>query len=311
MRALVASPGQPLGIGISEVENPTPGPGELLVRMRAASVNRGEVRNAAGRPPGSVLGWDVAGEVLALGDGVQDFTVGQKIVGIVPGQGSFAEQVRLPSAWATPIPDGCSFEMAACLPVAGITAWHVLALAGLRRGQRVLVTGGAGGVGLFAVQLAARAGLDVFAQVRDAGRGHAVMEAGARILWIHPGDGSPPSMQTRFEAILDGVGGPLVPVLLDVLAPKGTLVLYGNSADAESRFRVERLYAKGVTVRGFRLFDSLTPREAMGTLAGLCDEVVKARLEVTVSARVSLLEAPKVLAEFYQRQHVGKIVLVG
>jgi len=309
MIALVAQPEAPLGVGFATLADPTPRPGELRVRMHAASVNRGEIRYAATRAPGTVLGWDVAGQVEALGPGVTGFSVGQRVVGMVPGQGSFAEQVRLPAAWAAPIAEGCSFELAATLPVAGVTAFHVLKLAQARPGDRVLVTGAAGGVGHFVVQLAAAAGLDVVGQARTSERGTTVLEAGARVVLVHAGDGA--LLHDRFDAIIDGIGGPMLPALIQAVKPKGRIVVYGNSADAPSTFRVEQLYGKAASLVGFRLFDTLRPEEAMATLTHLTQLVADGRLRVTVSEKVPLEEAPRAIMAMYQRERAGKVVLLG
>ena len=113
---------------------------------------------AAGKqPPGTVIGWDVAGTVAALGRGVTTFDVGERVLALSPGGGSFAERVVVPAEWTAPLPTACDFVTAATLPVAGVTAAGILRLARTHAGDRVLVTGAAGGVGQIRVQLALQA----------------------------------------------------------------------------------------------------------------------------------------------------------
>jgi NADPH:quinone reductase-like Zn-dependent oxidoreductase len=164
MRALVADASASPALSLADVPEPTPGPGQLLLAMEAASVNRGEVRTAAKQPPGTVIGWDVAGTVAALGEGVTSFDVGERVVALSPSGGAFAEQVVVPAEWAAPLPSACDFVTAAALPVAGVTAVGILRLARIHAGDRVLITGAAGGVGLFAVQLAVQAKATVTGQ---------------------------------------------------------------------------------------------------------------------------------------------------
>src|SRR5215213_6027601 len=254
MRALVADPAASPALSLADVPEPAPGPGQLLVDMEAASVNRGEIRTAAKQPPGTVIGWDVAGTVAALGEGVTTFDVG--------------EQVVVPAEWTAPLPSACDAVTAATLPVAGVTAVAILRLARVHAGDRVLVTGAAGGVGHFAVQVALQAKATVTGQARSDERAAALRELGAEAL-IHPGDGSP--VDGEFDVVVDGIGGPMVGPLLDATATGGRVVIYGNSADAESTFRVERFYNKGVTIYGFRVFASVPPDQVVKDMANLDD----------------------------------------
>src|SRR5919202_2153431 len=157
MRALVADPTASPALALADVPEPTPGPGQLLLDVEAASVNRGEVRTAARQPPGTVIGWDVAGTVAAVGEGVAGFDVGERVVALSPDAGAFAERVVVPAEWTAPLPAACDFVTAATLPVAGVTAVGILRLARTHAGDRVLITGAAGGVGHFAVQVVLQA----------------------------------------------------------------------------------------------------------------------------------------------------------
>jgi NADPH:quinone reductase-like Zn-dependent oxidoreductase len=308
MRALVTDPSAAPPLALAEVPEPEPAAGELLVRMEAASVNRGEVRRARGGEPGRVLGWDVAGTVAAVGEGVGGFTVGERVVGLSQRGGSFAELVAVPAAWAAPLPDACDAVRAATLPVAGLTAVGILRLGRVHAGDRVLLTGAAGGVGLLAVQLAVEADAKVTGQAAGEERAAAVRAAGAEPL-LHPGDGSP--FPGEYDVALDGIGGPALSPVLAATVPQGRVVLFGNSADAASSLRVEELYNKALTVRGFYLFLSVTPDDAVRDLAGLAERVAAGRLRTRVQAQAPLAEALPLIRDLYERRVTGKVVLTG
>jgi NADPH:quinone reductase-like Zn-dependent oxidoreductase len=274
--------------------------------MEAASVNRGEIRTAGKQPPGTVIGWDVAGTVAAVGEGVTTFDVGERVVTLSPGGGSFAERVVVPAEWTAPLPSACDFVAAATLPVAGVTAAGTLRLARTHAGDRVLVTGAAGGVGQFTLQLALQAKASVTGQAASEERAAAVRATGAEAL-VHPGDGSP--VDGEFDVVLDGIGGPMLGPLLAATAANGRVVVYGNSADAESTFRVETFYGKGVTIYGFRVFTSVPPAQAVKDMATLADQVASGALSVKVQATAPLADALPLIADLYARKVTGKVVI--
>ncbi|MET0228998.1 MAG: zinc-binding dehydrogenase [Actinomycetes bacterium] len=306
MRALVADPTASPPLSLADVPEPAPGPGELLLDMEAASVNRGEIRTAAKQPPGTVIGWDVAGTVAALGEGVTTFDVGERVVALSPNGGSFAERLVVPAEWTAPLPSACDFVPAATLPVAGVTAAGTLRLARTHAGDRVLVTGAAGGVGQFTLQLALQARATVTGQAASEERAAAVRATGAEAL-VHPGDGSP--VDGQFDVVLDGIGGPMLGPLLAATAPNGRVVVYGNSADAESTFRVETFYSKGVTIYGFRVFTSVPPDQVVKDMATLADQVASGTLSIKVQATAPLADALPLIADLYARKVTGKVVL--
>jgi NADPH:quinone reductase-like Zn-dependent oxidoreductase len=306
MRALVADPSTAPALRLADVPEPVPGPGQVLIQMEAASINRGEIRTAARQPAGTVIGWDVAGTVVGLGDGVTQFAEGDRVVALAPTGGAFAERVAVPGDWVAPLPAGLDAPRAAALPVAGVTAVNVLRLGRVHAGDRVLITGAAGGVGQLAVQLAVAEQATVTGQARDQRRGEAVRRYGAAVL-LHPGDGSP--VEGEYDAVLDGIGGPVFASLLRATAPHGRVVLYGNSADAESTFRVEDLYPKALTVYGFRIFSSLTPDQVVKDLVSLAEQVAAGRLEVPIQATAPLEEALPLVRDLYDRRVTGKVVL--
>jgi NADPH:quinone reductase-like Zn-dependent oxidoreductase len=306
MRALVADPSASPALSLADVPEPVPGPGELLLDMEAASINRGEIRSAGKQPPGTVIGWDVAGTVAAVGEGVTTFDTGERVVALAANGGSFAERVVVPAAWTAPLPTACDFVTAAALPVAGVTAAGILRLARTHAGDRVLITGAAGGVGQFALQLALQAGATVTGQARGPERADAVRATGAEAL-VHPGDGSP--VDGEFDVVVDGIGGPMVGPLLDATAAGGRMVVYGNSADAPSTFRVEAFYPKGITIFGFRVFTSVPPDQAVKDMAALADQAAAGTLEVKVQTTAPIADALRLIADLYDRKVTGKVVI--
>jgi NADPH:quinone reductase-like Zn-dependent oxidoreductase len=175
----VSRAGGPEVLQLVERPDPQPGRGEAVVRVRAANVNPTDLGARQGRGPREmpappyVLGWDFAGEVTAVGDGVDQVSVGDRVVGMIHWydnhgrRGAYAEQVSVPANWLAVLPDGLEETTAATLPLNALTAAQGLDILSLTAGATLLVTGASGAVGAFAVQMAKQAGLRVLAQASD------------------------------------------------------------------------------------------------------------------------------------------------
>ena len=206
MRALVHDPSAPFGLARAEVAEPVPDPHQALVAVEAVSLNSGEVRYVAEMyAPGVVPGWDSAGTVVqpaADGSGPPE---GARVAGF-DWRGGWAERRAIPAGELAVVPDGVELGAAATLPCAAVTALRALRPLGDVLGRRVLVTGASGGVGRFAVALAARAGAHVVASVGSLGRGEGLREAGAAEVVVGV-DG----VDAPFAGVIDNVGGAFSP----------------------------------------------------------------------------------------------------
>src|SRR5699024_8252739 len=144
---------------VTEIEAPTPGPGEVVIDVAATAVNKADTLQRRGfypAPPGEsdVLGLECSGRIASVGDGVEGFAVGDEVCALL-ASGGYAEQVLVPAGQVMPVPEGIDLVSAAALPEVACTVWsNVFMLAGLQPGERFLVHGGAGGIGTFAIQLA-------------------------------------------------------------------------------------------------------------------------------------------------------------
>jgi NADPH:quinone reductase len=305
MRALVADRSAPAGVSLAEAPDPEPGVDDVLVEVRAVSLNRGEVRRLPARAEGTIPGWDVAGVVRRAAADGSGPAEGARVVGLAD-QGGWAELAAVPAGRVTELPDAVSFEAAAALPVAGLTALRALAVGGPLLGRRVLVIGAAGGVGRFAVQLAHRAGAHVTGVVRDARRGEGLGELGADelITELEP-EGEP------FDLLLESVGGDSLAAALARVGREGTVVAFGASASGQTTFDVARFYnAGGARLYCLRVFDELAiHRSGPRDLALLVDELAAGRLDPQIALTASWREAGSALTALMDRRVNGKAVL--
>lgn len=241
MRAVVLDRYGPADLlAVSGRSIPRPGPTEIRVRVVAAGVNPvdwktragGGVAGVLGYPP-VVLGWDVAGVVDALGTGVTRFGVGDRVFGMprFPHQaGGYAEYVTGPSRHFAAIPDGVSWEHAAGLPLAGLTAWQCLVdVAAVRPGQRVLVHAAAGGVGHLAAQIALARGCYVIGTASSAK--HRLLGSLGLHEAINYRGTAFEKVVEPVDVVLDAVGGDVTLRSLDALRPDGLLISLHPTAD--------------------------------------------------------------------------------
>lgn len=301
VRAVVATGDRAL-VRIEAIPPPVSGAGEVVVDVSAISVNRGELHRLREAVPGWRPGWDFAGTVVT---GDSAFRPGRRVVGIAGSGGAWAERVSVPADHLAPLPADLDGETAAALPVAGLTALRVLRLAGELAGRRVLVTGAAGGVGRFAVQLAAAGGASVTAAVRGASRASGLSALGAVHVLVHP-----TAAPGDFDLVLESAGGDSLACALDRVAPHGLVVTFGSSSRAPTTVDVARFYPKQAVLRGYYLLEDLRVRPPAGDLAELVALAARGHLRVDLGAVGGVDELPEVLHALAERRlAAGKAVL--
>jgi NADPH:quinone reductase-like Zn-dependent oxidoreductase len=297
-----------------EHPDPEPGAGELLVAVRGAGLNSGDLLQVAGLypapagAPADIPGLEAAGEIVATGPGVSRFSVGDRVMAVVGGGGQ-GERVVVHERCALPVPDGVGWEAAAGFPEAFTTAHDALfTQAGLGMGERVCVHGAAGGVGVAGVQLAAAAGASVVATVRSAEKRDAVAALGA-VAVAPEGFGA----HGPFDVILELVGAPNLAADLDALAVGGRIAVIGVGAGSRAEVDLLRLMAARGRIHG----STLRPRplEAKATAAQAVERHVlpllaDGRVHVPVVASFPMVEAGAAYERFRAGNKFGKVVLV-
>ena len=305
MLALAAAPGAPGGIELREVDEPRLGPGVAVVEVRASSLNRGECSALRTAEDGWRPGWDVSGVIAGAAPDGSSPPNGTRVVGWANG-GAWAERVAVRSDHLAPIPEEMGFEVAATLAVAGLTAVGTLELGGPLAGKRIAITGAAGGVGRFAVQLAHAAGAHVTAVVGSPERGLGLPELGADevVIGLDP-EGA------AFDLLLESVGGASLAAALTRVSARGIVVSFGNSSNEPTTFDARSFYRRGgPSLRGFFVTHELLEGQ-IGTaeLARLVALVSSGRLRTEIDLGVPWTEAASAVAALLERRVRGKAVL--
>ena len=308
-----------------EVPDPVAGPGQVLVRIEAAGVNRADALlragtyHRAGRPP-LVPGLEAAGTVVAVGEGVDTPAPGQRVMAMgAADPGFYAELAAVPAARVTALPDGVDVRHAAALPVAWLSAWYALhRLARVREGETVVVQAAASGVGSAAVQIAARAGARVIAAARSAEKAGWAAGFGADDTIdtsAFPGDAVVDEVRRLTggrgaDVVLDTVGGEVFAQSLRQTGFAGRVVALANVALRSSTVDTRDFYPKNVAIHGFQLTGLIEhgydPRPDLHEIAS---GVAAGAYRVPVETTFPLSGAAQAHEQLERRANRGKIVL--
>jgi NADPH:quinone reductase len=312
--------GPPESLELTELPEPTPGPGEVVVRVRAAAVNFPDVLFMSGGyqvkvPPPFAPGSEFAGEVHAVGDGVQ-LEPGTRVAGSVM-VGAFAEQVVAQERTLTRLPDNVDFADAAAFGVTYRTAYYTLrTVAPVQPGDWVVVLGAGGGVGLAAVDIAVTMGARVIAAASGPDKLAVCQQRGAQAVI----DYGTENLRDRIRETTDGAGARIVvdPVggrysepALRALGRGGTFVTLGYAAGEIPSIPLNLVLLKGITVRGMeiRTFFTDYPDQALRDTAELQQMFDDGRVRPYIGARFPLQHAAEALRYVTDRKAIGKVVL--
>jgi NADPH:quinone reductase-like Zn-dependent oxidoreductase len=326
LRALLShDAGGPETLRLEEVPEPNPGAGEILARVRACSMNFPDVliiedkyQLKPQRP--FAPGGEIAGEVVAVGEGVLGWAPGDRIIAAL-GFGGLAEQVTVPAGRAIPLPPERSFEEGSALLMTYATAIHALVDRGrLQADQTLLVLGAAGGVGIAAVEIGKALGAKVIAAVSSEGKAAAAREAGADATLVYPtGDTDPKALSQLFkdavgpagaDVILDPVGGAYTEAALRSIAWEGRFLVVGFPAGI-ARLPLNLTLLKSCDVCGvfWGAFVARDPRRNAEHVEQLFRWWSEGKIAPKISATYSLERAGEAIEALRDRKAVGKLVV--
>ena len=317
----IVQPGGPEVLQPKTRPLPLPGPGEVLIKVAAAGVNRPDVGQRSGTynpPPGAsdLPGLEVAGEIVALGTGVTTWALGDKVTALTPG-GGYAEYCKTPAPQCLPVPTGLSMVEAAGIPENWFTVWGNMVDRGhLAKGEKFLVHGGTSGIGTAAIQLAKLLGARAFTTAGSAGKCGFCERLGVEAA-INYKEADfvaefKPLIGDGFDVILDMVAGAYTPKNLSLMAPEGRLVFIAQLGGNISEISAMAIMFKRLTITG----STLRPRtvEYKGHLATELHKNVWPALEsgavkVIIDSTMPFTEAAEAHRRLESSQHIGKIML--
>ena len=324
MRAIVAHAiGAPEDLKIEEMPDPAPGPGEVLVDMKATAVNFPDLLVIEGKyqiipPHPFVPGKEGAGTVAAVGAGVDGLSVGDRVM-VQAEWGTYAEKLVLPADHCFPMPDGMGFEEAAAIGIAYQTAHFALvARAGVRKGERVLVTAATGSVGIAALQLAKAFGCTVLAGVTTMSKADVARENGADHIVDLTVENLRDSIRTQVkeacgtvDVVVESVGGEVFDGAIRALDFDGRAVIVGFTSGEIASFRTNYALLKVISVTGvnWAAYRDRDPEWVRRVQRELFDLYGEGRIAIPVQAVLPMTDFVQAFDVIRNRQVRGKVIL--
>jgi len=318
----IAAPGGPEQLKTARRPVPAPAAGEVLVRIAAAGVNRPDVMQRQGRyppPPGAsdLPGLEIAGDIVALGAGVSELKVGDRVTALLPG-GGYAEYAVAAAPLCLPVPEGLNMIEAAALPETFFTVWtNLFDRGGCKAGETVLIHGGTSGIGTTAIQLAVAWGARVFATAGTEAKARACERFGAaRGIDYRTEDFVEVIRQETagrgVDLILDMVGGSYLARNLEAAAVEGRLVIISLIGGARAEINLLTIMSKRLTLTGSTLRARTVEQKAAVAEAvhrNIWPLLSAGRVRPVIHATFPLAEASEAHRLMETSQHIGKIVL--
>ncbi|WP_028619751.1 MULTISPECIES: NAD(P)H-quinone oxidoreductase [Pseudomonas] len=314
----ITTPGGPEVLKPRQVPLPSPVAGEILIRVHAAGVNRPDALQRAGKYPmkpgmSPIPGLEVAGEVVALGDGVTEYAVGDKVCALTNG-GGYAQYCAVPASQALPVPEGMDWIQAAAIPETFFTVWaNLFGIGGAHKGQRVLIHGGTSGIGTTALMLCREFGIQAFATAGSEEKCAAIRALGAEAINYREQDFAQVIGDQGVNVILDIMGASYINNNLKALAMDGRLVMLGFLGGAKAN-EVDLL-----TILGKRAIvtGSLLRARTKDEKAAIADQLREHVWPVLSAGRClpmidqvfDYTQADQAHARMEGGDHIGKIVL--
>lgn len=323
MRAVIADgAGGPEVLSVAELPDPEPGPGEVVLQVAAAGLNRADLLQRQGfypPPPGAsdIIGMECSGTVAALGEGVTDWSVGDEACALLSA-GGYAERVAVPAGQLMPVPAGVDLVTAAALPEVAATVWsNVFMVAGLKPHETLLVHGGAGGIGTFAIQLAHQLGAKVLTTAGTPEKRAACAALGADVTIDYREQDFVEVVKESTDGhgadvILDNMGAKYLDRNIDALATEGRLVIIGMQGGTKAELDINKLLRK----RGAVIATTLRSRPTAEKSA-ICASVVEhvwplvaeGLVQPVVHGTMPLAEVAAAHTLMESGAHSGKILL--
>ncbi|MBT7221857.1 MAG: NAD(P)H-quinone oxidoreductase [Marinovum sp.] len=320
MRAIeISAPGTPDVLHLAERPVPVPGPGQVVLKVAYAGVNRPDALQRAGlyNPPAGASdlpGLEASGTIAACGAGVLGLQQGQQVCALLPG-GGYAEYAVTQAAHCLPVPNGFDLKQAACLPETFFTVWsNVFQRGGLKAGERFLLHGGSSGIGTTAIQLARAFGARVFTTAGSDAKCRACLDLGAERAVNYRETDFVPIMQGEGGAdiILDMVGGEYIARNLDALADDGRLVQIAFLQGPKTSLNFTQVMTRRLTLTGSTLrpqSDVAKARIAASLLSQVWPLLSAGRIAPVIDSCFDLDQAAQAHARMETSTHIGKIVL--